>query len=323
MTLEQLTTPEVEKSFLKPSEKILFQVKEGMCSRGCPYCYEKGKSKGEMPFEVLEHGFKTLKSLNVDEAELIGSEPTEYSRWDDLVKLADEQNIDLTVYTSGLHLDKLNNNRVKKLILHVMFKPDEKFMGEIKELLDKGQFIYLRVNFDAKNLGEKDIIYSFLEQLPEQYRKQISLKYSFTSKTEDPNIEFTDIDALKELKPEFLEFCEEIHNKFPDVTMYSERPVFKCCFTPEEQKQYSYAGLDSKCNMEYTVYKDGQIALCPPVENLIPKRKMETDKQLVDAVNEIREDMVRLIKKPSFKSCEECDFLQDASCQGGCFSYKL
>jgi len=73
-----------------------------MCSRGCPYCYEKGKSKGEMPFEVLEHGFKTLKSLNVDEAELIGSEPTEYSRWDDLVKLAKEQNIDFIWITDGL-----------------------------------------------------------------------------------------------------------------------------------------------------------------------------------------------------------------------------
>jgi organic radical activating enzyme len=314
---------EIKKPFLESNEKILFQIKEGICSRGCSYCYEKRKPIGEMPFDVLEHGLKTLGTLGVNEAELIGSEPTEYSRWDDLITLATEQNIDLTVYTSGLHFDRLNNERVKKLILHIMFKPDAKFMEEIKKLLDKGQFIYLRVNFDATNLGEKDIILSFLEQLPEQYHRQISLKYSFTSKTDDPDIEFTDIDALKKIKPNFLEFCEYLHDKFPSVTMYSERPVFKCCFTPEELEKYSYAGLDFKCNMEYTIYKDGKIGLCPPVENIITKRSVNDEHELVRAINKIREEMNDLVKKPSFESCAKCEFLHDSSCQGGCFSYKL
>ena len=310
-------------NFFKTNEKILFQIKEGTCSRNCPYCYEKGKLKSEMPFVVLEHGFKMLNSLNIREAELIGSEPTEYSRWNDLIKLAKDQNVDLTVYTSGLHLEKLNNDKIKKLILHVMFKPDEKFMQSINNLLDKGKFIYLRINFDAKNLGEKDIVSSFLVQLPEKYHKQVSLKYSFTSKVENSSIEFTDIETLKEIKPKFLKFCQEIHNKFPKITMYAERPIFKCCFTLKEQEEYSYAGLASICNMEYTVYKDGQIALCPTVENLVPKRTMNTPQQLINAIKKIRKNMAKLIKKPSFKDCEKCKFLQDASCQGGCFSYKL
>jgi len=310
-------------NFLEPNEKILFQIREGMCSRGCSYCYEKAKPKTEMSFNVLEHGFKILGSLGVNEAELIGSEPTEYSKWSDLVKLARQQKISLIVYTSGLHLNKLDNDVVKELILHVMFKPNIVFMDGIKKLLNRGQFIYLRVNFDVRDLGEKEIIYSFLEQLPKQYHKQISLKYSFTAKTENPTIEFTNIDTFKKIKPKFLKFCEEMHNRYPDVTMYSERPIFKCCFTLEEQKQYSYAGFDSKCCMEYTIYKDGKIALCPPVENLIPKRKIETKEQLVSAVIKIRKNRDKLIKKPSFRACEDCEFLHDASCQGGCFSYKL
>jgi len=312
-----------KKNFLLKNEKILFQIKEGICSRSCHYCYESSKLNTEMPFEVLEHGFKILKSLNIKEAELIGSEPTEYSRWNELINLAEALNMDLTVYTSGLHLERLNNKQIKKLILHVMFKATQKFMGAIKELLDNDQFIDLRVNFDPKDLKEKDIVWSFLVQLPRQYLKQVSLKYSFTAKTENPDVEFTDIDALKEIKPEFLKFCEEIHNKFPEVEMYSERPIFKCCFTKEEYEKYFYAGLDGRCNMEYTVYKNGQIGLCPPVETLVPKRTMETGNQFVAAIQELRKNIALLVKKPSFEDCRTCSFLQDFSCQGGCFSYKL
>lgn len=276
-----------------------------------------------MPFEILEHGFRMLNTLGVNEVELIGSEPTEYSRWESLIQLATDRNISLTVYTSGLHLDRLNSNQVKKLIMHIMFEPDETFMLGVKKLLDGGIFIYLRINFDADNLGEENIIHSFLKQLPHQYHKKISLKYSFTAKTEDSDIKFTDIEALRKIKPEFLSFCKKIHEDFPDVAMYSERPIFKCCFTPEEQASYSYAGLDSRCNMEYTIYKDGLIGLCPPVETLIPKRKIATGEQLIDSVIELRENMNKLIDIPSFKECQGCDYAKNLSCQGGCFSYKL
>jgi hypothetical protein len=317
------TRTETNSAFLFPNERILFQIKEGMCSRRCVYCYEKGKASKEMPFEVLEHGFKMLKSLNIKEAELIGSEPTEYSKWDLLIQLAKENELGLTVYTSGLHLERLDNDQVKGLIMHVMFEPDKAFMEGVMKLLDRGQFIYLRVNFDSEALEEKNIIHSFLNQLPARYHAQVSLKYSFTAKTEDPALKFTDIAAFKRIKPEFLMFCKETHSLFPDVSMYSERPIFKCCFTPEEREDYAYAGLDSRCNMEYTVYKDSLIGLCPPVERLIPKRKIETDSQMIRSISELRREMQKLAKKPSFEECKSCEFSQDASCQGGCFSYKL
>lgn len=309
--------------FLKSNEKILFQIKEGMCSRGCQYCYEKLKAKGEMAFEILEHGFKMLNSLGINEAELIGSEPTEYSLWDDLIKCAKKYDIGLTVYTSGLHFDRLSNEQIKKVILHIMFMPDGLFMENIKKLLDRGQFIYLRINFDANKLTEKEIIFSFLEQLPKQYFKQVSLKYSFTAKTEIENINFTELDNFKNIKSDFLNFCQELHDRFPEVTMYSERPLFKCCFTTEEIKKYFYAGFDYRCNMEYTIYKDGRIGLCPPVENLIPKQIIDNQTMLVMGVERLRNYMEKLVKKPSFGSCANCKFLSDSSCQGGCFSYKL
>jgi hypothetical protein len=75
--------------------------------------------------------------------------------------------------------------------------------------------------------------------------------------------------------------------------------------------------------MEYTIYKDGKIGLCPPVENIITKRSVNNENELIRAVNKIREEMNNLVKKPSFKNCAECDFLHDSSCQGGCFSYKI
>ncbi|EKE15870.1 MAG: hypothetical protein ACD_11C00097G0002, partial [uncultured bacterium] len=37
------TRTETNSAFLFPNERILFQIKEGMCSRRCVYCYEKGK----------------------------------------------------------------------------------------------------------------------------------------------------------------------------------------------------------------------------------------------------------------------------------------
>lgn len=105
--------------------------------------------------------------------------------------------------------------------------------------------------------------------------------------------------------------------------MSAERPVFKCCFNPDEYNKYAYAGLETRCDMEYTFYKDGKIALCPPIETLIKKRKAETKEELLKALELIKKDLIKLVKKPSFKECANCEFLKDETCQGGCFVYKL
>lgn len=309
------------KNALLSKEKVLFQIKEGMCSRRCKYCYEMLKEKAEMPLDVIEKYFKIL-SAETREAELIGSEPTEYSQWNQLIALAEKYRIKLRVYTSGLHLKRLKDEAVSTLILHLVAEPSETFMEEINNILGLGKFIYLRVNFDDNNLSEKESVFSFLRSVKDEYKKQISIKYSFTAKTEFEG-KYFDLQRVKEVKTSLFEFCAEIKKHFPQVSLFSERPLFKCCFSEKELEQHADAGIVFSCDMEYTVYKDGMIALCPPVEKLVRKRKVQDAQSFRRAIREIRKDMHKLFEKPSFPDCYRCKSLKDHSCQGGCFSYKL
>ena len=120
-----------------------------------------------------------------------------------------------------------------------------------------------------------------------------------------------------------IDFIKEFKIKYPNTKMLAERAIFPCAFTKEQLKKYSkLGGLRSKCGMEFTIYNNG-IALCPPARDLIKYRKFNSVLEFLKIEKQIRKEMNKIILKPSFDCCKNCNLRENLSCNGGCLGYKL
>jgi len=183
---------------LLKKEGIGFQIKEGPCTAGCEYCYErpvvlklleKAKKEGkiksldysmsnfdlatfiqknneklnlEMSLGQIDKYLAILKKAKIKRAFLIGSEPCLHSNFLGILDTALKHKINIAVYTSGMLLKKLEHKAVKEIILHLSRVPSERYMENIKELIRSGKEIELRINFATGSMTERVIILRFM-----------------------------------------------------------------------------------------------------------------------------------------------------------------
>ena len=331
---------------LKKGETIGFQIKEGPCSAGCDYCYERptalailkkagqdlkhlnnreiAKKMVDLGFEFsldeFKHYFTIFQETGINETFIIGSEPTDVSEYDKVLNLAEEHGLKLTIYTSGKRLDKLTHSVINHIILHVESSPTEEYMNKIHDLMNHGKTIDLRINFADKSMKEKDIILSFYSKLKDY--KKIILKYSFSTRVNNSKSAHFTPDNFPHR--ELINFIDELQAKFPEINVKAERSLFRCNFSDEEWKLYSVkGGFRSKCTMDFTVYPKTGLSYCPPARDLIKPSKIENTAQLQQKLNELRKQFYKKKFSPSFKICEDCEFRTKEICQGGCGGYYL
>lgn len=341
---------------LAEDEWIGFQVMEGPCSVGCDYCYErsktlellkKAKTEGKIDFnksmsnselamlikknqeklgfftdlKVFEKYFDFFLKLGIYETFLVGSEPTEHPNFNEILNLAERKGIKILVYTSGRNMEKLNHRVIKYIVLHYY---KNEFTNQINDLLKMGKEIHLRINFDSYDMKEKYLIFNFYNGILPEYRKSVLLKYSFTTKLSYSSNNYFDLSSMKKITLTLLSFIDEFKSKYPDVEMYSERPLFPCCFSENDWKKYEKkGGFVSSCRMEFVVYNDGRISLCPPARDLIEGFEINNSSELKEALIKMQYKVDKLILKPSFEQCVNCEKRISKICQGGCLGYKI
>jgi hypothetical protein len=329
---------------LKEGEGIGFQIMEGPCSAGCEYCYERPialnllKKKSDKEYSNLdnrelaevmkqtgfhftlkgvEHYFQLFNEVGIEEAFLLGSEPTDHPDYDRIMESAEKYNIKITLYTSGKNIDKLKHSQINHIILHLGCENmGESFVEKINEL-HQNKIIDLRINFsDLKK--EKNAIFSFYEKL---INKNVLLKYSFTSKVKGIDINYVTPDNFD--KKSLMEFVNEFKLKFPDVHLKAERSLFRCNFTDEEWDIYTKkGGFRSKCNMDFSIYPNKGLSLCPPARNLDSGRIVKNKEEFLQGLNNLRTKFEEIKYSPSFEICASCEFRVNHECQGGCGGYK-
>lgn len=288
----------------------------------------------EMPVEKLLQYFRLLVQSGVNRAFLIGSEPTEHSHFSDILDGAQKEGVDLMVYTSGMHLDKLRHPAVRHIVLHVNEGPDSgflqrqvtpEFINRVHALLDDGVTVDCRSNFSDARMQEAKMVFSFYNALRAEMRDRVKLKYSFTAKTAgDSESSHTTIDSLRAAAPALTSFVDQFRVLYPNTPMTSERPLFRCSFDKETWDKYAALGgfSSQECDMEFMGYNNG-FALCAPTRNAVPTEMVETVEELQFRIQALRTYATEQARKPSFAECEPCDHRTNGSCQGGCQSYKL
>ncbi len=350
----------MEKSLLSGDKWIGFQLKEGPCSAGCSYCYErptalnllkqavregkigdidlsmnnaqlaffisKNKDKLGLEFDAkeIEKYFDLLKQVGINRTFFVGSEPTEHSDFSRILDSALKKEIQVLVYTSGTSLQKLNHPAVKFIVLHLSNKiPSGNYMKEINSLIERGKEIHFRVNFSSAEMKEKNLVFSFFSQIKPEFREKVLLKYSFTSKVSGTDLNHFTPSLLKKTVPKIVSFVEEFNKSFPLVKMYSERLLFPCSFPSQVWEKYKDAGgFTSKCEMEFVVYPNSGLVLCPPARNLLKGEKITSAERLRKKIFELKKQFEEISKKPSFDVCKNCEHRINSACQGGCGCYK-
>ena len=293
---------------------------------------KENQSKLEAFFDIkeFEKYFRFLKEANINRAFLVGSEPTEHPKFEKILDVAEKNDVSLLIYTSGRNLSVLKHPAISHIVLHLASGNNttsslsDNYMDQVNNLLKEQKEIHFRVNFSNNDLREKELIFNFYDAINKMYRNKVLLKFSFTTKLCNiPNIQYFTPDSMREISDKIIGFIDEFKEKYPGTPVISERPLFRCAFDEGTWKKYQHkAGFTSKCDMEFVVYPENGLSLCPPARNLIKCRNVNSSEELVHTILELKERMKDISKKPSFDVCKNCRHRLDSSCQGGCFGYK-
>ncbi|MCX5783229.1 MAG: radical SAM protein, partial [Elusimicrobia bacterium] len=342
--------PDMGVAWLKNDEWLSLQIKDGPCSAACAYCYgipelkEEAvkfglrnqetsvaellkivpENKLEMSLDVVKKLLGYIKELGVKHVNLIGSEPTEHTQFGDILNTFVSFGISAAVYTNGRHLDKLLHPAIGRIILHITQMPDDSYMEIVKRLIKQGTQIDIRVNFSEKSLPEKRIIEVFLSKLSAAELSNILIKYSITSSVPKQGIKGFDLNSFKEgIKTALLNWLKDTHKKYPQTMFFSERVLFRCCFTDKELEDYSFANIVFKCSMEFTIYRDRRMKLCSPGISAISGYPISSPEDILSSVEKVRLESEKYFLKPSFEECKPCPHRISLECYGGCIGYKL
>ena len=309
-------------SLLSGDEWVSIQIKDGPCSHDCSYCYARREPVGEISVMQMESVIGWFLELGIHKCLLIGSEPTEHSAFQEILDMFSRKRFTCGVYTNGDNLSQLLHPAVRQVILHLSHTPTSKNLYSANELLDSGKKIDLRVNFDSPDLTEMNIIRPFLAGIHQTHLSEILLKYSVTSPVPSIGVQGFDIGKLKTLKPRLISVLTALHNEFPKVLFYAERPLFKCVFSESELEDLYFANIMFTCFMEFTVYRDMTMNLCSPGRFVFKGKPIESATDISDSIDQVRSHMETLARIPSFPECRVCEFHEDLSCFGGCIGNK-
>lgn len=294
----------------------------------------------EMSIEEIDRYFQLLARAGISRAALIGSEPTSHSEFELILDSALASQIDLLVYTSGLAPKALQHPAIKWVVLHLDFGrlgedvverrikdkslPSDSYMREIQQILEAGKKIDLRVNFSDPNLSSRGMIVNFFQKVPERFHHQTRIKYSFSTRVAgEPDLAYFDPQTLRACVPTLTSFIRTFKEQFPQISMFSERPLFPCAFDAGLWEAFEeQGGLVSSCDMEFTFYPRAGLALCPPSRALMQPSPISTVEQLRETLSSYRSYVRSLYREPSFPECVPCSKRDDLSCQGGCLGYK-
>jgi pyruvate-formate lyase-activating enzyme len=316
---------------------------DGMTTRELAGFVEEHREEldSEMALTEIAASFALLKQADITCAALVGSEPTSHSQFKEILDLAQNLGIKLFVYTAGMAPERLLHPAISRVILHLdcgtlepgiaalriadKAPPSSHYMAKIVELLKAGKKLDLRINFSDGRLREADLVRNFFEKVPLNFRLNTQVKYSFSTRVareRDPSY-FTP-ERLRACSSGLLAFVDQFSTQFPEVKLFSERPLFPCSFTKDAWQKYSSkGGFVSCCDMEFTFYPRVGLALCPPARSLVRPRVVTTVEQLQDRIAELRRLARQFYQEASFDDCISCGKRIDLSCQGGCLGYKL
>lgn len=304
------------------------------CNLHCDYCYVKGLEK-DIPDEISLFDFKKvicwLKKQNRNKIMLFGGEPTQHTKFIEILDLCYKQNLEFCLATNGLFSEEiaLRLHRPNVAFVQVNYNHPSYYtpnqiviLDRVLSLLKKRRVsLYLRYNI-SQNMDNSNIFH-----VAKKYgAKAIMFGITFQGYS---NNKFLSYENKSEVHDIFIDFLSKAEKNKINVRFAGPMP--RCIFEETEWKN-----LEANTNLTSVCYPDtvgdffsGLRIVNPDLSvfacfHIFIKAKNLFDfKTLEQLTRFFKKDINELKwKKHLYPECKDCDYFMNRKCQGSCLGAK-
>jgi len=313
------------------------------CAKECSFCFTGEKSKGsEMSLTTIS---KILKQFPLAEIRLLGGEPTQHSRFSDIIALLKSSNRPYLLVSNMLF-----SNKTKDVLLDY---PPKWLLCNGMELDEKNRMTLFNKNWNSlSEVTQLDLAITLSESTSIGYIKEylgyltlhlgqlksirIGLDLSGNYLINNTSIggmidyigNFLKTSALKQI-PKYVEsYMEETNNRLldhlfrPETLNYNLKfdcQIPPCIFDNTPHLQFNNSGMSSICNKTaLDVFGNGSVIHCYQASDIKLDNIFDYSNE-EDAANAMRVDYKSLEKSQEIHTeCQKCKYYLYSHCNGLC-----
>ncbi len=299
------------------------------CNRNCSYCFTRdafefgSRDNPHMPLKVYERALDFLVHSGMDQARLLGGEPTLHPSFHHFIDLALERGLRVLVFSNGLmdekilrHLEKLPPERLTVLIntfLPEASSPDER-NRQREVFLRLGGRVILGVNIYSPAV-KPDFLVDLIEEFNLSRTIRLGLAHPCLTK-DNQYLHSRYYETVGRSIASFMEW-----NQTENLN-----PEFDCGFVPCMFSEEALAAMGEaaenigrRCNPILDILPDGSVVPCYPLAGLC-SRSLSSRHEAEMLREEFRGILNAYRDVGIFRECNSCSFRREGLCHGGCLA---
>ncbi len=286
------------------------------CNRECAYCFaggERRSGKGHMSVQTFEKALDFLVRSGIDEARLLGGEPTLHPEFPRLVELALGRGLRVRVFSNGLMpepavrcLESHPAGRVSVLINAAAGDARAEVLARLRERVTLGFNIYT-LEFDP----------DFLLDLIREHGLAPRIRFGLAHPAAGGSNRFLNPRHYQRVGRRLAGFLTA-------ARAAGVEPAFDCGFVPCMFPPGFLQGLGpaagdvgSRCSPVLDILPDGEVVSCYPLASLA-REAMPEDETAEALRGRFTARFAGYRRLGVFRDCTACEEKKNARCNGGC-----
>jgi MoaA/NifB/PqqE/SkfB family radical SAM enzyme len=300
-----------------------------VCNQHCPYCFTSdhlGDSRVSQSFlEVSDFDARLdfLDRSDVDQARLLGGEPTLHPQFPKLVELARARGKKVVVFTNGLMPEE------SLACLEELSATECTVLVNVNDPSEAGEETFERQRATIRRLGKRALlgfnIYrpdfqpDFLLSLVAEADCKPAVRLGLAHPCLSGDNRYIHPNQYVAIGQKIVRFARDAAGS--NVTVEFDCGFVRCMFSDEDLETLEALGADVgwRCNPILDVGVDGRVIHCYPLSRLgsLPL----TPKTTAPALRSGFESLTRPYRQAGvFKECSTCPFKLSGTCPGGCLA---
>jgi len=274
------------------------------CNKNCEFCFNRKSgsvtlSNYDFPRHRIGEFVTILKENNIFNLDILGGEPFLYEPLEDLVKLAIENNIEVTISTNGTLLEKIEKflKIYRNSKLHIGVSINGKAKPELLHLIEKNK-LWIKSVITKNHIPHEEIL---------KFAKNANINYYLIY------MDAITEEDLKSSMPfyEFMEFIEKLKIQYPNI-----QPVYCRGFTGQNNRYRCPAAIE-----KITVMPDGAVYPCYLLSRFTNYYLGNIfERSLVELMSS---DTVKIFENFSTNICNNKICKIREKCHGGCVAHSI
>ncbi len=301
------------------------------CNQKCSFCFTnflaQPRSESFVSHERFQEMMAFLECSNTPQVRFLGGEPTLHPQFPDFLDSAAKLDKKVVVFSNGLipekSLEALENYSAKELIVlinaNVFFANHDK-----KEIMAKIRSVFFRLK-EKCQLGYTIYQNNFsivpLMDLIKEFNLIKSIRLGLAQPTSWDN-KYLSVRCYPFIGQKIAFFAEILKEK--GITIEMDCGFVRCMFSDKEMDTLEKCGVDYgwHCSPIIDIDLDGSALACFPLSQKIRLADMTTLTQ-TEVLNEFKKKLEMIQGIGIFNECQECVYLKNQDCSGGCLSMVL